>query len=66
MDFNITAGEEAVVCHVASRVQDGFSLTDDDLAEELGEGVEARAGIRRHHPGPRERAALRGGPRARS
>ncbi|MFD8302994.1 hypothetical protein ACFV29_11690 [Streptomyces sp. NPDC059690] len=39
MDFNITAGEEAVVFHAASRMQDGFSLTDDDLAEELGEEV---------------------------
>ncbi|MEU9922198.1 hypothetical protein AB0H51_13055 [Streptomyces griseoluteus] len=39
MDFNITAGEEAVVFHVASLVQDGLSPTDDDLAAELGEEV---------------------------
>ncbi|PBC63168.1 hypothetical protein BKI49_15640 [Streptomyces sp. Tue6028] len=39
MDFNITAGEEVVVFHVASLVQDGLFPTDDDLAEELGEEV---------------------------
>ncbi|MGW5640130.1 hypothetical protein [Streptomyces sp. NPDC003832] len=39
MDFNITAGEEVVVFHVASLVQDGLSPTDEDLAEELGEEV---------------------------
>ncbi|MET9412443.1 hypothetical protein ABZX90_43105 [Streptomyces sp. NPDC002935] len=39
MDFNITAGEEVVVFHVASLVQDGLSPTDDDLAKELGEEV---------------------------
>ncbi|WP_037808436.1 hypothetical protein [Streptomyces sp. NRRL S-1448] len=39
MDFNITAGEDVVVFHVASLVQDGLSPTDDDLAEELGEEV---------------------------
>ncbi|GAB2925813.1 hypothetical protein [Streptomyces heilongjiangensis] len=39
MDFNITVGEEAVVFHVASLVQDGLSPTDDDLAKELGEEV---------------------------
>ncbi|MET8137482.1 hypothetical protein ACWEBX_25830 [Streptomyces sp. NPDC005070] len=39
MDFNITAGEEAVVFHVASLVQDGASPTDDNLAQELGEAV---------------------------
>ncbi|MFF4896706.1 hypothetical protein [Streptomyces sp. NPDC001068] len=39
MDFNITAGEEVVVFHVASLVQDGLSPTNDDLAEELGDEV---------------------------
>ncbi|MGX1546738.1 hypothetical protein [Streptomyces adustus] len=39
MDFNITAGEEAVVFHVASLVQDGLCPRDDDLAEELGDEV---------------------------
>ncbi|MEU8572507.1 hypothetical protein [Streptomyces asoensis] len=39
MDFNITAGEEAVVFHVATLVQNGLSPTDDDLANELGEEV---------------------------
>ncbi|MGW1063319.1 hypothetical protein ACWD4F_02170 [Streptomyces aureus] len=39
MDFNITAGEEAAVFHVASLVQDGLSPTDDDLAKELGEEI---------------------------
>ncbi|MFE4697616.1 hypothetical protein ACFRIC_11070 [Streptomyces sp. NPDC056738] len=39
MDFNITAGEEAVMLHVASLVQDGLSPTDDDLAKELGEEI---------------------------
>ncbi|WP_339129405.1 hypothetical protein WJM95_10970 [Streptomyces sp. f51] len=39
MDFNITAGEEAVVFHMASLVHDGLSPTDDDLAKELGDEI---------------------------
>lgn len=39
MDFDITAKEEAVVFHVAAVLRAGRSPTDDDLAEELGEGV---------------------------
>ncbi|MFD4788488.1 hypothetical protein ACFWN1_15810 [Streptomyces sp. NPDC058459] len=39
MDFSITAGEEDIVFHVASLVQDGLSPTDDDQAEELGDEV---------------------------
>ncbi|MGD3109283.1 hypothetical protein [Streptomyces sp. YGL11-2] len=39
MEFNITAEEEALVLRVASLLRAGRSLTDDDLAEELGDEV---------------------------
>ncbi|MFD9205909.1 hypothetical protein ACFVZM_06465 [Streptomyces sioyaensis] len=42
MDFNITAGEEALVINIAAKLRAGHSPTADDLAEELGDEAPPR------------------------